>query len=712
MKSIPAKDEFADFEPVSAHDEFSGDEFAAADEESTRKFTPAELQERLRLQRQLKVDLAASDAADEHLADVEGTAEIARPFLRGAVDLADGVLGLPRLIATPPVAAYNVLTGSNVQLPINQSVADVRSGARNVLAARSDDEQLASTVTRGLGGVLGGVGFGGLLGAGAGAGSTAANVGTTLAANPALQTAGAVTGGLASEAARQAGGGPLSQLAAGFAGGAAPSFLQAGLSAATRGAIRGGEAGRARVEQSLEDFGRSGTTPSVGQATQNRFLQAAETLLSRIPGSAGRMAKKAESQAEEIGAGIESTSGRLAGRTSAEETGRKISAGIEDDFVPRFKAEQGVLYGAVDNLIPADSSVSVSNTQTALKELTKVNPGAAATTARLVNTKIKQIADDLAADAGTSGVVPYSALKDLRTRIGEQLDSGLVTDVPAKQWKRLYAGLSEDLGEAATKAGPDAKRAFDIANKHTKDGYARLELLDEVARKAAKPEDVYLAAISGTSQGATRLRAVMDSIPLDAQKAVSATLLRRLGRAVNSQQDELSEKFSTETFLSNWGKLSTEAKDALFSRFGSQYRRDIDAISKVASNLRQGSQVFKNPSGTAQGGAQIATASAATAALGALVHGNPWPALSLGGALTGAHLSARLLTNPRFVRWLAVSTKLPQSVYTSQLNQLQRIGERNEDPILIEAAAYLKKQGSEEQKDRADQQRRKNERSQ
>jgi hypothetical protein len=192
--------------------------------------------DRRRLQLQLERELAAADAAEQRLRRVEAQSAFARPFLRGAVDLADGVLGLPRLLASAPVAGYNVLTGSTVPLPISQSVADINPGARNVLAARNDQEHLATGITRGLGGALFGAGAGGLLGATGGAGSTVANVGRTLAANPVAQVAGAVTGAASAEAVRRRGGGAAAQLAAGIAGGLAPGVAQGAASALRDGA--------------------------------------------------------------------------------------------------------------------------------------------------------------------------------------------------------------------------------------------------------------------------------------------------------------------------------------------------------------------------------------------------------------------------------------------------------------------------------------------
>lgn len=215
---------------------------------------PVDTPERRALQAELNSRLASADAAGRSLARAEQVNSVARPVLRGAVDLADGITALPRLLATAPVAGINALAGTNIPLPINQSVADIADVARGSvglsadsrqrLAPQNDSEALASTITQGLGGVLGGVGIGGLLGAGAGAGSAVGNVGRVLASNPGLQTAGAVTGGLAGEAARQAGGGAVSQTVASLAGSLVPGAAVGAANKFATGASRTPEAQR------------------------------------------------------------------------------------------------------------------------------------------------------------------------------------------------------------------------------------------------------------------------------------------------------------------------------------------------------------------------------------------------------------------------------------------------------------------------------------
>jgi hypothetical protein len=182
---------------------------------------PLQTPERWRLEDQLKRDLAAADEAGKTLERTETAVGYARPLLRGAVDLADGVTALPRLAASVPAAAAN-LAGANLRLPATYSLKELGSDGGKSLAPRNKAERYASAVTQGVGGALGGIGLGTLA---AGAGGTTGAVGSQFAAQPALQGVQAVTGPVASEGARDLGAGPVGQTVAGVLGSMFPGAV-------------------------------------------------------------------------------------------------------------------------------------------------------------------------------------------------------------------------------------------------------------------------------------------------------------------------------------------------------------------------------------------------------------------------------------------------------------------------------------------------------
>ena len=158
--------------------------------------------------------------------------------------------------------------------------------------------------------------------------------------------------------------------------------------------------------------------------------------------------------------------------------------------------------------------------------------------------------------------------------------------------------MARDLTAAAKASGPDALRAAVRADRFYSAGRKRIDAVERVLDKNGGPEKVFAAAMSGTKEGATTLRTVMKSIPREQQKIVTAAVVRRLGKATPGRQDASGEVFSIQTYLTNWSRLSPEAKGVLFGRFGPKFNRDMTALARLAGNIREGSKVFSNPSGT------------------------------------------------------------------------------------------------------------------
>jgi len=196
-------------------------------------------------------------------------------------------------------------------------------------------------------------------------------------------------------------------------------------------------------------------------------------------------------------------------------------------------------------------------------------------------------------------------MKRLRTQVGELVDDSVLSpDTSTRQLRALYAAMSDDL-TTAVKATGDAKAAQAVsrANNYYRAGMQRVEALERVIDRSGGPEAVYRAMFTNSREGGTTLRRVMQSLDGAQQKDLAAATLRRLGRANPSAQDELGEVFSPETFLTNWNKMAPEAKNALFDRFGSTYRGDLDKIAAATSRAREAASVLANPSGTAPLGA-------------------------------------------------------------------------------------------------------------
>ncbi len=515
-----------------------------------------------------------------------------------------------------------------------------------------------------------------------------------LTAQPAMQTVSAATGSGASSIARESGASQGNQLVAGLAGGLGPGLAAAGGAATLRGALRGrsGEQMRNR----LADFEALGATPSVGQASGNPLLQGAENLLAQAPTSAGVMARAAERQSSDISSGLSKMAGDLYRSPSGERAGREIERGV-DTFSRNVGAQKRALYWQADRFIPESTPVGLSNTMQAVQKLTTPNPGAAATTGSMVNPRIAALQQNLATDLqGGNGQIPYSALKRIRTDIGEQIsDYSLSPETPTRELKQLYAALSRDMEVAAQSQGPQAVAAAKRANNFTRAAADRIEQVERVIDRNGGPEKVYSALMASAKDGGTTIRAVMQSLPGESQKAVTAAAIKRLGRANAGAQDAAGDVFSARTFLTNWDNVSTEARRALFDRYGKGFSEQVDRIAKVADMIDKGAGVFKNPPGTAKSAFALTYGASL---VGSLFTGGTIPLLLAGG---GANVAARWLTNPKTVKMLANATTLPKSQIPAFINYVAQEGRKTGDTDM-QALAEVLRQTEQEVSDATD----------
>lgn len=467
----------------------------------------------------------------------------------------------------------------------------------------------------------------------------------------------------------------------------AGEFLGQGVRAGVKKLFRG--VGPGQVAENMGAFNATGAAQSAGQVLQKRWVQSTESLLSGLPGAAGRFHKKALETADRVGQFIEQSAYRLSGRgLEPERAGRVVQQGIED-FAGRFRDVGGKLYDKLDTMVPADAPVTVTNSLDSLKSIASPVPSAPNISDALAQPTAKKLLEALAQDA--PGGIPYGVLKELRSAIGRKLTStSLIDDIPRGEYKRLYGALSEDMKTAAEKyGGNDAIQAWRRADAYWRAGTKRIDDFLEPLEGRVIPEKVYKALETGGRDGATQLRAVRKSVTPEQWKVVAGTAMRRLGKATAGQQDETGEVFSIGTFLTNWNRLSSEAKDALFSgpMMGGM-RQDLEAVARVAARASEVGKTFSNPSGTsgASIGKGIIYGGLGGGAAG-LLGGETGALIFLGGLAAGgvgANAAARLLTNPKFVQWLASGTRVSPTGVAAHLGRLVSVA-RDADPDIREA---------------------------
>lgn len=462
--------------------------------------------------------------------------------------------------------------------------------------------------------------------------------------------------------------------------------LPAVLPGAIKRLFRGGERGRQQVQEAITDLAPAGAVPSAATATENALVDVAETVVSRIPGGRAPMARAVESTTEKVSGFLQESARKLSDGFAPDPhlVGGSVAKGLKE-FVGRFRHRADQAYGVVDRFMDAESAVGVRNTVGELNRLTTAIKGAEATSEVLRQPFIARLREAVLTDAA-DGTIPFQALQQLRSEVGRKLnDISLVSDVPRGQLKQVYKAITEDIKAAADAAGPQALAAFEKANRFYRVRANRIDaFLDPLAKKDAV-EKIFLAIESGAKQGPTQVREVIKGLNVEQRKVLAGGFIRRLGKANSSQQNAEGTAFSFETFLTNWDKLDDTAKTLIFKATPGM-RANLDGIVRTAGRIRRSSQAFKNPPGTA--GALVGQAMTLGAVAGA-VTGSPLFLSGLAVASGGSNLVARLMTEPRFVRWLAQSSRVKPAGIAAHIGRLSGIAAGSDDETREAITEYL-----------------------
>lgn len=486
-----------------------------------------------------------------------------------------------------------------------------------------------------------------------------------------------------------------------------PQTAGAVASGGAKMAARGGEAGRQVMAQRIQDFKNAGIdNPSVGLAGGRPTLQGIENLLANTPGGIGAFQRSKNALLD----GMQAKTAQVRDQASTSYGADVAGRAIQNDLATLLKARIEAGYDRVNDhmvsQIPAGERFPITNSLKALSDATAVNALAPATTGSFVQPRIAALRQNMLADTQSSNPtmygnqtvnlgMPVSATRAIRTSIGKEAASRAISGTPEQaEFKQVYGGLSEDIRAAARQTdmaqGPQpnnkgpAERSFDRGNALYSAGMDRIGKVQPFVNKDA-PEQAYNSLMQSGKENVSTLRAVKKSIGDEARASTAATWVDRLGRASPGNQNELSDVFSPDRLLTNWNTMNPKARTEVLSGFkdSGKVAASMDDIAKAASMLKDSSKVWANPSGT--GANTAARVAIGGTAFGALYH--PMVAGGIASGMVGVNLSSRLMTNQKFVTWLAESTHAPSSQTFAQLNRLAVMANESGDAQFKKDAA-------------------------
>lgn len=361
--------------------------------------------------------------------------------------------------------------------------------------------------------------------------------------------------------------------------------------------------------------------------------------LKEIPVVGSPLAKQARVASDQIGERAGAVSEDFAQGATQAGAGEAAKEGLLDWGKARSGEISKRLYDAVDPLVPETAWRPLTATQ---KVVADIQAEMRASGSPVNQKALDFVEEALAIPQGLN----YKGIKQLRTDIGHLLDGTIMpeagTSIPAL--KRIYGGLTEDLKQTVSQfGGPKAVSAWNKADRVGKEIATRREAIEKIvgADAAVSSERVLdrLISFAGSKSTAdiTKLVTARKTMGADAWNEVASQAVQRLGR---NQGNE----FSPAIFSKNYGALSENGRNLLFSSTGKDnLKLALDDIATVSQRFKA-LEKLGNPSGTGRVASLLHVGG--LGGLGYGLHaGSIEPMTALGTAI-GGHLLARAMAKP------------------------------------------------------------------
>jgi len=493
-----------------------------------------------------------------------------------------------------------------------------------------------------------------------------------LSRNPGLQTVSGATSGLAAQTTAEMTDSVPARILASIFGGLIP-----GLASKAPGAIVRGSSTPAEI-QARVDAARSinikpdlaYAAPSVISKMANKAVAGTETMIDYRNQVQRDLSREANRVAKTVG---EATNPNMAGRLLERELG-------PDGFLQRAKGVEDTLWtkwwGTAT--APGKDGMRVDSTLAYLKGSQKGTPGYDAISELTKDKKLASVLQHFESDlAGTeatpaqtvqTGVldqfgrpvtkvvtpatpaqppretVPYEAVKELRTIIGEKLDpQNMSPDVSRKALKGLYGALTRDIEAHAEQLGPEAQKEFNRANNYTRALHDRVDTyLQEVQGK--KPYQVWRYATSpdSVSNGGHQFLTINRSLTPGARETFHSTFIRNMG--ANPQGE-----FDPSLFVDKYRSLAPGVKSALLP---GEKKAAVDRMVGIIDGMKKAGSIGPTDQSSFMGAYMI---------MAALLHAHPKAILTAAFASSKSERLAKILTDPTVIDHVSGVNGIPKT---------------------------------------------------
>lgn len=432
------------------------------------------------------------------------------------------------------------------------------------------------------------------------------------------------------------------------------------------------------------------TNPSAGQMTANPTINLFESALASAPTSTKIMHDNAAKTIQEMDVFAKELAEKYGGIRTTQEAGELLLDGARAARL-RYDETTKKLYDEVNNFMPNNLVSDATNTTAFVNKY--LAQSKTATGGPTLNPALRQ-AERVLQDA-KDGVLSYNQLKDFRSSLMANIrsaESQGSLSASNRKVKQLIGYVTKDLDALVARSeNPKALAKYKAANKYVRDNTGKkggLTYVDKIIEKGnVRSTDALKYVLTGAKDGGEDLVKLRSQLTADEYSVMSGYMLGRMGLPTPGLQSadeigKMAQDFSPRTFITNWNKLSKEAKEALFNQTEhADLVPALDNLTFVVDRVGKSASQMANPSGTARVIGALGILGVGGADIAGKIAGSEGFEYGL-GALVAPYASAKLLTNKSFVNWLAEGVEIaaynPNS-FGQHVRRLYQIYELNPD---------------------------------
>jgi len=405
--------------------------------------------------------------------------------------------------------------------------------------------------------------------------------------------------------------------------------------------------------EAVKTFQELGIEPTLADVSNSAGLQ---NFIKDVPLAGKPITEALQKQVNDISGQIQNVSKSQGGTYS--QAGKEIVKGAEN-IIEKSKLRDKQLYGKVDEFIPADTPISMDNTFKALQDR-KVQITSAVSGGKVAG--YNKFITDAQNQLSQGKQIPYDSLTALRSEVGTALQGKLEPQERAAL-NKIYSGLTNDIKTNIQRSDLDkigkqsALQAWEKANaSHRLRTNFIKENIQPLLDKGT-PEEVYKYATSQARLGGTRVSQIMRSLNDNQKEFIRGTLIRDLGLAQKGVQSAEANIFSPQKFMAEYSTLKKNGTEkAIFTS------EQVDAFNRLnkAVELTKNTEQAKQQKQLMQ-------------AIGLTSVGVSTGGAGLVPALGGARITANLMSNPKFINWLATTSQSAPKDVPRHLSRLSAI---------------------------------------